>query len=172
MKTLARAASAGFFVVFAITTSSAAQTQNSYTPAEIQTLMAAGKVAFELVPDDRGGPAYLRGAVKSELGEYSYFIRFMDCVDQTHSCKTLVFFANWDLGREITNNDYRIVNGYNDTKVYGRAYVRKGANEVGVDNVVELGNDVSTEFLLRSVERWSDVVTTFVAHFRKASSGE
>ena len=81
-----------------------------------------------------------------------------------------MFFANFALGRDVTSSDYRIVNGFNDSQVFGRAYVIEATGEVGVDYVIELGGGVTEAHLAQNISRWADVINAFVSKFQDGAS--
>ncbi|MEO1135992.1 MAG: YbjN domain-containing protein, partial [Pseudomonadota bacterium] len=78
----------------------------------------------------------------------------------------LMFFAEFELGRDETPGDYRIVNGFNDQQVFGRAFVLPKVDKVGVDYVIELGGGVSEKHLTENVGRWADVLAEFLTTFQ------
>ena len=100
-------------------------------------------------------------------GEFNFIVRGFSCSGAPAACEELMFFANFGLGRAIEEGDYRTVNRYNDSSVFGRAYVIESKNEVGVDYVIELGGGVSPDHLSENVDRWADVITAFVEKFRE-----
>ena len=102
-----------------------------------------------------------------ELGEFNFVVRGFSCAGQPAACEELMFFANFGLGREVEESDFRTVNKYNDSQVFGRAYVLESKNEVGVDYVIELGGGVTAEHLSENIDRWADVVAAFVRKFQE-----
>lgn len=78
-----------------------------------------------------------------------------------------MFFANFDLGRDVSSGDYRAVNKFNESQVFGRAYVIERQSQVGVDYVIELGGGVTEEHLAENIGRWADVISAFVEKFRE-----
>ncbi|MBT8472422.1 MAG: YbjN domain-containing protein, partial [Marinicaulis sp.] len=105
-----------------------------------------------------------------QAGEFGFFVRAMSCSGSPAACENLMFFANFELGRAATTNDLRVVNQFNDSQVFGRAYVLEQQNQVGVDYVIELGGGVSQEHLAQNISRWADVISAFVAKFQEGYS--
>ena len=71
------------------------------------------------------------------------------------------------MGRAANTRDYRIVNSFNDSQVFGRAYVLQNTSEVGVDYVIELGGGVTPDHLAENIGRWADVMAAFFDKFRE-----
>jgi len=86
------------------------------------------------------------------------------------ACENLVFFANFPLGRTVTADDFRIVNRFNDSQVFGRAYILESRQTVGVDYVIDLGGGVSEDHLAQNISRWADVIAAFVASFQEIAA--
>ena len=148
----------------------AAEVKSALTGAEIEAVLAeAGLGATAMSDLSSGAPVF---KVVAEDGEF--FVRALDCAGAREvACATLVLFRNFSLqeGRAAPMH-YEIVNEYNETKLSGRAYVLKGtgpggADQVGVDYVVELDGGVSTEHLARRIALWNEIVRAFIAKFRE-----
>lgn len=103
-------------------------------------------------------------------GDFTFFVRALSCSGEPMACENLVFFANFELGRDVSPNDFRTVNNFNDSQVFGRAYVLERQNQVGVDYVIELGGGVTTDHLSENISRWADVISAFVERFREGQS--
>jgi len=70
--------------------------------------------------------------------------------------------------------DLVAVNNYNESQVFGRAYVLRSSGEsgeVGVDYVIELGGGVSKEHIEENVARWADVVAAFIQTMTSSTTG-
>ena len=104
-------------------------------------------------------------------GQFQFYVRAMACSGDPAACENLLFFANFPLGRSVSAQDYRIVNGFNDSQVFGRAYILESQQTVGVDYVIELGGGVTEDHLAQNVGRWADVIGAFVAEFQEGYSG-
>ncbi|MEL7239652.1 MAG: YbjN domain-containing protein [Planctomycetota bacterium] len=133
---------------------------------------------MEQILEDAGlGPTMSEDAAtgapvaNARLGEITFWVRALVCAGAPKRCENLVLFANFELGRGVSPTDYRIVNRFNDSQVFGRAYVIESNNQVGVDYVIELGGGVSPEHVAQNVSRWADVVSAFVASFSGGDAG-
>lgn len=142
--------------------------------ASAETIAAVGAEQLRAVLDTAGlSPTMLADAstgapvASGAAGEFSFFVRALSCSGSPAACENLMFFANFDLGRAATANDYRLVNSFNDSQVFGRAYVLENKNQVGVDYVIELGGGVTEDHLAENVSRWADVIAAFVENFRE-----
>ncbi|MGE0408293.1 MAG: YbjN domain-containing protein [Amphiplicatus sp.] len=155
---LAAAALAGA----AMTASAAAEMKSAVTAEEIEAMLDAAGLNPTMSEDaaTRAPVAYGRA------GEVTFFVRALDCGGRPAACETLMFFANFGLGREVGAEDARILNRFNERQVFGRAYFIEGRGEVGVDYVIELGGGVTSEHLAKNVGRWSDVIAAFLDNFR------
>lgn len=142
--------------------------------ASAQTIEAVGADRLEAVLNAAGlNPMMMEDAAtgtpvaSGTAGEFAFFVRALSCSGEPPVCENLVFFANFDLGRAATERDFRIVNNFNDSQVFGRAYVLESQNQVGVDYVIELGGGVTEDHLAQNVSRWADVIAAFVNKFRE-----
>ncbi|WP_425410733.1 YbjN domain-containing protein [Hyphococcus sp.] len=129
---------------------------------QLKNVLEDAGLATEIIPDaSTGAPVG-----KSQAGDYGFYVRALSCSGAPASCETLVFFANFELGRPISESDYRIVNSFNESQVFGRAYAIPNTQEVGVDYVIELDGGVSEDHLAQNISRWADVISAFVAKFQ------
>ncbi|MEM9495722.1 MAG: YbjN domain-containing protein [Pseudomonadota bacterium] len=108
---------------------------------------------------------------QGKAGEFLFFVRALSCSGAPQACENLLFFANFNLGRAATPRDYQIVNQFNESQVFGRAYIIEGKNTVGVDYVIELGGGVSNDHLSENIGRWADVIAAFVTEFKEGHAG-
>lgn len=164
MRLLVWLCAAAIVAVSAVTPASA-QIKSSLSAAEIEALLTDAGLPVEMREDAKTGAPVAQGT----LGSFVFIVRGIDCAGKPASCATLLFFANFGIAAAATPADYETVNRFNDSQLYGRAYIVPGRNQVGVDYVVELDGGVSTENLARNIARWADVVGAFVAHM---SGGE
>lgn len=140
-----------------------AQTKNAVTGAELEAILSGAGLAVKVIED-----ASTRAPVAHvQAGAVQYWVRALDCSGSPKACSTLVFFANFELGRAVAASDYEIVNRFNDSQVFGRAYLLPGRNQVGVDYVIELDGGVSMDNITGNVSRWADVINAFIGHFSK-----
>ncbi len=146
----------------AMAASASAQNVTAVTAEELEQVLADAGLNPEMTEE-----AATRAPVASgRVGDISFWVRALDCAGVPKACENLVFFANFSLGREATPQDFRIVNSFNDSQVFGRAYVLPGRNEVGVDYVIDLGGGVAMDHLTGNVARWSDVLGAFIDRFQ------
>jgi hypothetical protein len=148
---------------FVVLTSAGASAQNrsAVTGDELETILSEAGFPVQVVEDARTGAP----VATVQVGEIQYWIRALDCKGAPKSCSTLVFFANFSLGRAKEQKDFEIINRFNDSQLFGRAYLLPGRDEVGVDYVIELDGGVSLDHIAKNIARWSDVIDAFIAHF-------
>jgi Putative bacterial sensory transduction regulator len=144
-----------------------AQTIDAVNADQLEAALDAAGLSPVMTEDVASGSPVATGSA----GEFEFHVRAMACSGQPPACENLVFFANFPLGRTVTAQDYRVVNSFNDTQVFGRAYILESQGVVGVDYVIELGGGVTEDHLAQNVSRWSDVISAFVAKFQEGSSG-
>lgn len=138
-----------------------AENKSAVTAAELEQILSAAGLGVTVIED-----AQTRAPVAHvEAGGVQYWVRALDCSGSPKACSTLVFFANFDLGRPAAASDYEVINRFNDSQVFGRAYLLPGRNQVGVDYVIELDGGVSMDNITRNVGRWADVINAFIGHF-------
>ncbi|MFZ5618687.1 MAG: YbjN domain-containing protein [Pseudomonadota bacterium] len=139
----------------------AAQTKNSVTAAELEEILGDAGFPVDVIEDAESGAP----VANVQADNVQFWIRALDCAGAPKACSTLVFFANFELGRASTPKDYEVVNRFNDSQVFGRAYLLPGRNQVGVDYVIELDGGVSMDNITRNIGRWADVINAFIGHF-------
>ncbi|MEL7490247.1 MAG: YbjN domain-containing protein [Pseudomonadota bacterium] len=159
--------SAIIFGAAASLSAATAQTTSAVTAAELESALEAAGLTPTMTEDAATGAPVANATV----GEIMFWVRAMDCGGSPAACENLVFFANFDLGRAVNATDYRVVNNFNDSQLFGRAYILERQNQVGVDYVVELGGGVSSEHLSQNVSRWADVIDAFVQKFSSGDTG-
>jgi hypothetical protein len=143
-----------------------AQTLGSVTGDQLENILSAADLNPSMMADAQSGAPVATG----KAGDFEFYVRALSCSGSPASCETLVFFANFELGRTVTANDYRLVNSFNDSQVFGRAYVLEGTGEVGVDYVIELGGGVTEGHLSQNISRWADVIAAFVNKFQDGAA--
>lgn len=144
-----------------------AQSIGAVTGEELETALAEAGLSPTMLEDASTGAPVGNG----KAGDFTFFVRALDCSGTPAACENLMFFANFDLGRTASAQDFRIVNDFNDSQVFGRAYVLEDADQVGVDYVIELGGGVSKDHLSTNISRWADVIGAFVTEFREGHAG-
>ncbi len=163
MKHLLKSAAAGAAFAMALCGGAGAQTLNGVTADQLESVLAEAGLNPDMMADSASGAPVAQG----KAGQFGFYVRALSCSGAPKNCETLVFFANFELGREVTPADYRVVNGFNDSQVFGRAYVLEGTGEVGVDYVIELNGGVTEEHLSQNIARWADVISAFVSKFQE-----
>lgn len=150
--------------VLSVSTASA-QTKSAVTAAELEAILTGAGLAVQVIED-----ASTRAPVAHvQAGGVQYWVRALDCAGAPKACSTLVFFANFELGRAAAAGDYETINRFNDSQVFGRAYLIPGRNQVGVDYVIELDGGVSMDNITKNISRWADVINAFIGHFSNAA---
>ncbi len=139
----------------------AAQTKSAVTAAELEAILSEAGFPVAVIEDAQTGAP----VAHAQAGNVQFWIRALDCAGAPKACSTLVFFANFDLGRAAAARDYEVVNRFNDSQVFGRAYLLPGRNLVGVDYVIELDGGVSMDHISKNIGRWADVISAFIGHF-------
>ena len=143
-----------------------AQLLERVTATQLEELLSNANMSPTIISDAQRGTPVAQG----KAGGFDFFVRALGCSGQPAACSELVFFANFKLGRALNQRDRDIINAYNDSRVFGRAYFIPASQEIGVDYVVELGGGVSQSHIEGNIGRWSDVLHQFVEDFRKAST--
>jgi hypothetical protein len=163
MKRLAIAAA----MLAAASTAAQAQTKSALTGEELAGVLSAAGLEAQIIEDAKTGAP----VATARAGQIEFWVRALDCAGAPKACSTLMFFANFDLGREAAAADYKAVNAFNDRQVFGRAYLLPAKNLVGVDYVIELQGGVSADHIANNIARWTDVIDAFIAHFSDEAAG-
>ncbi|MBL4618514.1 MAG: YbjN domain-containing protein [Marinicaulis sp.] len=158
------AIAAGVGMMFTVAT---AQTIDAVTADQLEAALEAAGLGPEMTEDAATGAPVATGTA----GEFQFYVRALSCSGEPMACENLVFFANFELGRTATAKEYRIVNNFTESQVFGRAYVLANQTEVGVDYVIELGGGVTEDHLSQNISRWADIITVFVTKFQEGYSG-
>jgi hypothetical protein len=154
-------------VAVALAAPASAQSKSALTADELSAVLQAAGLGIEMTED-----AKTRNPVAAaQAGSISFWVRALECNGAPKACSTLMLFANFDLGREVTPKDYERVNAFNDRQVFGRAYLLSQRMQVGVDYVIELDGGVTSEHISKNIARWADVIDAFIAHFSAESAG-
>ena len=140
---------------------SLAQTISGVTASELETILEDAGLSPDMRTDSADGTPVAVG----KIGDYTFIVRALNCSGTPKSCSELLFFANFPLGRQPTVRDLLALNEFNETQVFGRAYLLPNTGtsaEVGVDYVIELDGGVSEDHVSNNITRWGDVVAAFV----------
>ncbi len=144
-----------------------AQTKAALTGEDLAAVLTGAGLQADVIEDAR-----TRAPVATaQAGPVQFWVRALDCAGAPKACSTLMFFANFELGREAAAADYKAVNAFNDRQVFGRAYLLPAKNLVGVDYVMELDGGVSPAHISANIARWIDVIDAFIAHFSSDEAG-
>ncbi|MEQ1931892.1 MAG: YbjN domain-containing protein, partial [Parvularculaceae bacterium] len=100
----------------------------------------------------------------------NFVVRALNCSGSPAACENLLFLANFDLERPVTPDDYLIINKFNDSQLFGRAYVLANTSQVGVEYVLEMGGGVSSEHIAQNVGRWANIIGAFLGNFSNGTS--
>lgn len=144
-----------------------AEMLGAVTSDELAAAMTAAGLSPTMLEDAETGAPVANG----RAGEVSFFVRALSCAGRPPACENLMFFANFELGRAATTQDYRAINSFNDSQVFGRAYILEDQRQIGVDYVIELGGGVSPAHLAGNISRWSDVIAAFMTAMREGAPG-
>ncbi|MEM8985575.1 MAG: YbjN domain-containing protein [Pseudomonadota bacterium] len=158
--------------IFAATAPASAQNGDQIvggvTGMELQQILSAAGFSASVASDRSTGAPVIVG----QAGQFPFYVRTFGCEDDggQERCDQLLFFANIELDREITEEDYKIVNRYNESKVFGRGYVIEERQAVGVDFAVNLRGGVTISNLADSVSNWINVLDDFIAQLNTAAN--
>lgn len=143
-----------------------AETKSALTSDEVMSILGEAGLAPQLSRDvQTGAPVFLGSA-----GDINFVVRALNCSGAPAACENLLFLANFDLGRAVTPDDYLVINRFNDSQLFGRAYVLAGTNQVGVEYVLEMGGGVSTDHIAQNVGRWANIIGAFINNFSRGQS--
>jgi len=114
--------------------------------------------------------ADVEDAMGIKTNDISSFLRLKDCNEAPQNrCQTLIFFANFDLGANVTSKNAEVINEFNDLKVMGRAYYldyeEENEDQIGVDFRISLNGGVSRNHLAQEAKAWEDVIQSFMDHY-------
>lgn len=144
----------------------AQEMRTALTGEEMRAMLQAAGLPAEMRADGASG----NPVVMARSGSVTFLARGLDCSGAPAACVKYVFLANFNLGRTPTQDDWRTINSFNDTEVFGRAYVLENAGQVGVDFVLSLDGGVSEAHLASGVAQWTKVVDAFVSKFAGGDS--
>lgn len=138
-----------------------AQEIESLTAKQLERVLENAGLSPNMRIDSKTGAPVAIGKV----GEFNFVVRSLNCSGTPKACSEFLLFANFPLGRALSVNDMLAVNNYNESNVFGRAYVLRSSGEsgeVGIDYVIELGGGVSMDHIESNLSRWGDVVAAFI----------
>ena len=142
--------------------------RETMTGRQIEAALAEAGLSPTLIKDKRTGDPVAAGTLP---GGMIFVARGIECEGAPKACQQVVLFANFDLGRDVTDQDFRIVNGFNDSNANGRAYVLPSKSQIGVDAVIDLTGGVTDEHVGSKLTRWPAVVGDFFQEMKDAQPG-
>ena len=145
-----------------------APVRDALTGAQIQAALAEAGLNPTLIKDKRTGDPVAAGTLP---GGMIFVARGVECEGRPRSCAQVVLFANFDLGREVTDADFRVVNAFNDSSANGRAYVLETKSQIGVDTTIDLTGGVTDEHVGSKLTRWPAIVGDFFEEMRDSQPG-
>lgn len=142
-------------------TAARADVKSALTAGEIMNVLGEAGLSPQQSSDISSGAPVFFGRV----GDIVFVVRALDCAGAPTACENLLFIANFDLGRAVTQDDYVVINKFNDSQLFGRAYVLPSQAQVGVEYVIELGGGVSPAHIAQNVARWASIISAFIGNF-------
>lgn len=141
--------------------------RDSVTASEIEAMLRSAGLSPTMLTDKKTGNPVATGQTAGMV----FVVRAMECSGRPARCEKLVMFANFDLDREIGDNDYRIVNGFNEENLYGRAYVLEDKSQIGVDYIIDMTGGVTGAHIGSRLSKWPEVIKDFASEMRAAATG-
>lgn len=141
--------------------------RSSISATELEALLTGAGLSPTMLTDKATGNPVATGQTAGMV----FVVRAMDCDGRPARCEKLVLFANFDLGREIGDRDYRIVNGFNEKNLYGRAYVLEDKSQIGVDYIIDMTGGVTGAHIGSRLGKWPEVIEGFAQQMRSAQTG-
>lgn len=143
------------------------QIRDAMTADELETMLrGAGLSPTMLTDKDTGNPV-----ATGQTSGMIFVVRAMECSGRPSRCEKLVMFANFDLGRDVGDGDYRVVNGFNEQNLYGRAYVLEDKSQIGVDYIIDMTGGVTGAHIGSRLGKWPEVIDGFARQMRNAQAG-
>jgi hypothetical protein len=161
---------AGLFGVVLMAGSALAQERvvtDAVSAEELKRMMTASGLAPTMMNDRATGAPVATGQADGLV----FVVRALDCSGRPSRCSQLLLFANFELGRDVTDDDYRIVNRFNEQNVNGRAYVLEGKRQIGIDYVIDMTGGVTNTHIGNRMGRWPAVIADFKAEMIRARTG-
>lgn len=110
--------------------------------------------------------------VVGKIAGLTFATRLADCEAPGENCATIITYINFNLDRAPTIKDRDVVNSFNNTRTFGRAYliIDGDASMAGVDRVVDVSDE--NNFNNRDIAKWGEVVTDFMQFYSSAQAPE
>lgn len=151
-------------IVWVLTTPAFADTKTHLTTDDFDLILRAAGFTPDLIIDEDTSEPF----ASMDHGGYKFSARGKECTAQ--GCTQILFFANFDMDRDITLSDYRALNSYNDNNVLGRAYAVEKEQRIGIDFVVDLAGGVSTDHIRLGAQAFPELIVEFVEAYRNFGS--
>lgn len=167
---------------FALTSASMAQDQkirDRITASQLEAMLKEAGLNPTMLRDKATGAPVATGVFVdhnnlSSFGQprtTTFVVSGKECGGLPMGCEQLVLFANFDLGREVSEQDFRVVNAWNDSSVFGRAFVLESKRQIGIDFRVDMIGGVTGDHVEGRLGRWPEVMRDFRAKLEAASNG-
>ncbi|WP_173197221.1 YbjN domain-containing protein [Parvularcula mediterranea] len=141
--------------------------KEAMTAADIEQVLAEAGLNPTMSKDAKTGDPVATGNADGVI----FIVRAVECGGRPKACQQLVMFANFEMRRDITDRDFRIVNSFNDGNKNGRAYVLEGSDQIGVDYVIDLTGGVTGEHISARLGKWPNIISTFREQMMEAYAG-
>ena len=141
--------------------------KETMTAADIERALGEAGLNPTMSVDGNTGAPVATGSTDGVI----FIVRAVDCEGEPQRCGQLVLFANFELRREANDEDFRVVNSFNDGNKNGRAYVLEGSDQIGVDYVIDLTGGVTGEHISNRLGRWPGIISTFREQMIRAYTG-
>ena len=165
MKKASFAIGASLILAFSMVQTGHAANTDKMNAQQIEALLEDAGFAPEVVMDEANGAP----VAVAKVGDIEFIVRALAC--EEGACERLLLFANFRLGRPISQQDYKIINSFNESKADGRAYVLEKSGEIGVDYMIDLTGGVSAGHISSRLNRWQGVVDSFLEAVRAGNTG-
>lgn len=143
------------------------EVHDTISAEELAAALTAAGLAPTVLTDRATGAPVVTGISDGLV----FVVRALECSGLPARCEQLVLFANFDLGRAVTDADFRVVNGFNDSSVHGRAYVLENRRQIGVDFTIDMVGGVTSDHVDERLKRWPELIRTFRDQMRNAQTG-
>lgn len=141
--------------------------KEAMTGKQLESILAEAGLSPTMLSDRNSGNPVATGQTSGLV----FVVRGLECDGFPKKCKQLLLFANFDLGREATDEDFRVVNQFNETSSRGRAYVLEDRRQIGVDFAIDLTGGVTDDHIDSRLGRWPEVIRTFRQEMIDAQTG-
>lgn len=140
---------------------------DAVTAEQLKRMMTEMGLAPTLMTDRATGAPVATGQADGLV----FVVRGLDCAGRPSRCSQLLMFGNFELGRAVTDDDYRIVNRFNEQNVNGRAYVLENKRQIGIDYIIDMTGGVTDTHIGNRMGRWPSVISDFRAEMARTQTG-